>query len=224
MLKSSLVHLIFLLQKPAGTCAAIVLLLSLSSSLTEPVTPVKAFTSSLMQQPQILQPLRHMVFPSVLMVFSLHFVFGQGSFLLRNKFRLPFAEKHFPSLINNAAANPQLPSHCIFSIHSVWVCGMMIFSLPDIFSPSSCSLLLQKFPQNYSPHWTMLISSPSPGEKTGVWSLVTQPRIQAETQCVCGDHVGLALKESVKVGLSSSSAVFYHSCLSGCVPAHLLAM
>lgn len=177
-----------------------------------------------MQQPQILQPLRHMVFPSVLMVFSLHFVFGQGSFLLRNKFRLPFAEKHFPSLINNAAANPQLPSRCIFSIHSVWVCGMMIFSLPDIFSPSSCSLLLQKFPQNYSPHWTMLISSPSPGEKSGVWSLVTQPRIQAETQCACGDHVGLALRESVKVGLSSSSAVLYHSCLSGCVPAHLLAL
>lgn len=99
MLKGSLVHLIFLLRQPAGTCAAMVLLLSLPSSLTEPVTSVKAFTSSLVQQ--VMQSLRWVVFPSALMVFSPHFVFGQGasqSFLLRNRFWLPFAEQHSLSL------------------------------------------------------------------------------------------------------------------------------
>lgn len=166
------------------------LLLSLSFSLAEPVTPGKAFTPSLVQQPQITQQLRRVVFPSALMVASPHFVFGQGS---GQSFPL---QSSILSLISNAAANLQLPSFCIFSIHCLWACGMMILSLPDFSSPSSCSLLLQKFPQSYSPHWRMLFSSCSPGEKCGVQSLVTQPRTQAKTQCVCGDHVGLALRES----------------------------
>lgn len=182
MLKGCLVHLIFLLQKPAGTCAAIVLLLSLSSSLTEPVTPGKAFPSSLVQQPQITQQWRLVGFLSALMVFSPHFVFGQGSsqsFLLRNKWPTSLHTTAFPLSLALLLQNFSFPAFAFsgLCIHSVWACGMMILSPPDFSSPSSCSLLPQKFPQNYSPHWRMLSSSPSPGEKCGVQSLATQPRI-----------------------------------------------
>lgn len=46
---------------------------------------------------EVMQSSRRVVFPSARMVFSPHFVFGQGSsqsFLLRNRFWFPFAEQH----------------------------------------------------------------------------------------------------------------------------------